>query len=254
MRSIARALAIVVALLAPSAHADVPIVSDAAAVEAYRKGDLATARSEWLALLQGPDAPRAAERARILYDLGNVAFREGKTLEAVGWYTSSRYLRPRDADTWTNLEHARTAAKLEPADRGDLAATLLRLVSSFTPAESEWIAVGGLFLAAVALIGEALRGGRTWRWIAVSGALAALLASGPWAWQLSIRDSDPLLVVEENKALVRSEPGAAAAVVGESSVGSQVERVDELPDWTKIRLDGGLEGWVEKKSVFALRR
>ena len=58
MRSFARALAIVVALLAPSAHADVPIVSDAAAVEAYRKGDLATARSEWLALLQGPDAPR----------------------------------------------------------------------------------------------------------------------------------------------------------------------------------------------------
>jgi hypothetical protein len=121
---------------------------DQAAVDAYRRGDYAGAKSLWIATLEtGRDESGAplpdGERARILYDLGNAAFRAGEPLEAVGWYTASLRLRPRDAETWSNLEHARRTAKLEPADRGDLAATLGRLLTSITHVESQWLALAG---------------------------------------------------------------------------------------------------------------
>lgn len=232
------------------AHAD-----DARAVAAYRGGDLATARTEWLAVLDDPAAaPQGAERARVLYDLGNVAFREGKTLEAVGWYSAALRLRPRDADTWANLEEARSRAKLDPADRGDLSSTLKRGVRSFTTSESRWLALAGMLALAAALAFEAVRGGRYARWTAVLAALTALVMCVPWLDRAIQDRSHALLVIQPDGAQVHSEPRDKAAVTSELPPASVVEHVDDLPDWTKVRLSGGLEGWVPKQTVFSLAR
>lgn len=227
---------------------------DDAAVAAYRQGDLAGARAEWMALLEGADAPQGPERGRVLYDLGNVAFRQGKTLEAVGWYTSAQRYRPRDGDTWANLEEARSVAHLEPADRGDLSSTLRRVVRSVTAAESGWVAVCGLVLCAGALAFEALRGGRMGKWVAIAGVGVTLLAGIPWVDAVARTHGDPVMVVESDKASVFSEPREKATVVAEVAAGMSVERIDELPDWVKVRTDSGAEGWVKSASVFALRR
>ncbi|MBL8858927.1 MAG: tetratricopeptide repeat protein [Planctomycetes bacterium] len=241
-----------IALTAVSAQVQ---ADDAAAIAAYRRGDMATARTEWTALLDADGrAPQGAERARILYDLGNVSFREGRTLEAVAWYTASLRLRPRDADTWANLEEARSRSKLEPAYRGDLSSTLKRVVRSLTGAEAGWLALSGLLLLAAALAFEAVRGGRYARWTAVLAALTACVMCIPWL-DHSVRDgSQTLMVIQPDGASVRSEPRASAAVTSELSAAAVVEHVDELPDWTKVRLEGGLEGWVQKRSVFPLAR
>lgn len=229
--------------------------SDAKAIEAYRKGDLDTARTEWIAVLDDAEhAPRGAERGRILYDLGNVAFRQGKPLEAVGWYTAAVRLRPRDSDTWANLEQARSAAKLEPADRGDLTATLQRIVRAFTPSEARWLALTGIVLLALGLVLEAVRGGRFGRVAAFAGVLAAIVLGIPCLDQHTRTNADPMIAIENDKAIVRSEPRDTAAVVGEVPAGEEIERRDELSDWTKVRLEGGVEGWTKKSSVFPLHR
>jgi hypothetical protein len=206
-------------------------------------------------MLDDPESsPQGPERGRILYDLGNVAYRSGKTLEAVGWYTAALSYRPRDADTWANLEEARSRARLEPADRGDLSGTTRRVLRSFTRAESRWIAALGLVALAAALAFEALRGGRLARWSAVGAACVAVLACAPWIdGELRAR-RDVLMVIEPEKASVWSEPRERAAVVAELAGGESVERVDELPDWTKVRTAAGVEGWMKSGSVFALRR
>lgn len=229
--------------------------SDERAIDAYRRGDMATARSEWTALLDDPaQAPTGSERARVLYDLGNVAFREGKTLEAVGWYTASLRLRPRDGDTWANLEEARSRAKLEPADRGDLSSTLTRILRSFTPAEARWVALGGMLLLGAALAYEAVRGGRFARWLAVCAALAACVGFVPCI-DHGLRDGGrTLLVIQPDGAALRSEPRDKAANTADLAAGSTVEHVDDLPEWTKVRVGGGLVGWVPKGAVFALDR
>ena len=227
---------------------------DSAAVAAYRNGDLARARAEWTALLAPEKGLEGHERARILYDLGNVAFREGHALEAVGWYTASLRLRPRDADAWANLEHARREAQLPPADRGDLRATLDRLLGAFTSAEARLLAFGGLLAWAATLAFEALRGSRATRWFARGGALFALVLAAPWLHGVWTRTAHPHLVVEEGHAVVRSEPRADAAVVAEVSAGEAVEGLDALPSWVKVRAPDGTEGWVGATSVFALER
>lgn len=232
-----------------------PDPQDAAAIDAYRKGDLDTAVVLWSAELEANASSRApAERARRLYNLGNASFRAGRTLEAVGWYTAALRLRPRDGDTWANLEHARSEAKLEPADRGDLSATLRRLFSSLTLAESEWLVVAVAFAWAVVLAGEALRGGRVWRRIAFVGALAVAISLVPLGFSHARESGDPVLVIQADKLPVRSEPRADAAIIAEVASGETLERRDALPDWTKVELASGLAGWVESRSVFALRR
>jgi hypothetical protein len=233
------------------------------AAEAYRRGDFEAAQNLWIAELDGDRTSAAPlsslERGRILYDVGNAAFRRGNVLEAVGWYTASLRVRPRDADTWKNLEHARATAKLEPADRGDLAATASRLLSSLTLAESEWLALAGAVLWLGALVAEALRGGRTLRRLAWVGLVVALLGLSPWIYHRAHDGLDTVLVIEGADAAshgveVHSEPRADATVIANVSAGDEAERLDELPGWTKIELPGGSPGWIESRAAFALRR
>jgi len=233
---------------------------DRAAVEAFRRGDFEAAQNLWTAALErGEGAGRPlppAERGRLLYDVGNAAFRRGNVLEAVGWYTASLRERPRDADTWKNLEHARATAKLDPADRGDLAATGWRLVSSLTSAESEWLALLGAFAWCALLVAEALRGGRLLRRLAFLGLLLNLATLAPWLYHRTHDGLDTVLVIEasEHGADVRSEPRPDAVAVGNAAAGSEVERLDELPGWTKIALPGDASGWIESRAAFPLRR
>jgi hypothetical protein len=225
---------------------------DAGAVAAWRSGDLQAAREQWSALLGRADLPDR-ERARIAYDLGNAAFRDQRPLEAVGWYTASLRLRPRDADAWANLEHARRVANLEPADRGDLRATLARALASFDPAEARLLALFGLGAWALVLAYEALRGGRAARWAALGGFFLAAACSAPWIAGALGAERNPLLVVAEGGADLLSEPRAGAIAVGRAAAGSVVERTDALPDWVEVRADGA-PGWVSAGSVFELRR
>jgi len=234
---------------------------DQAAIDAYRRGNYESAKSLWLAALEsGRDesgAPlHSGERARIFYDLGNAAFRSDAPLEAVGWYTASLRLRPRDSDTWTNLEHARRTAKLEPADRGDLGATLWRLVTSITPAESEWLALAGAALWAALLAAEALRGGRLLRRLSFAATFLALAGLVPWIIHSDRADRDTILVVadDDGGTGVHSEPRSDAAVVANAAAGSELERTDELPGWVKVVTEDGTAGWIESEAAFALRR
>lgn len=226
------------------------------AVDAYRKGDLASARTLWMQTLSPEIALGDAEKARVLYDLGNVAFRDKQVLEAVGWYTASLRLRPRDADTWANLEHARREAGLDPADRGDLSSTVARVLGALTRRESEHLALGGVLVFALTLLAEAWFGNRAARRGAFAGALVMLALSAPYGSHVLRAEHDPMLSIapKEKPLSVLSEPRADAAFIAEVPPGETLERLDQLPDWTRVELDNGLQGWTRTSGVFALRR
>src|SRR5688572_27055520 len=113
-------------------------------LDAYRAPtpDFATARASWSQALARAQGESAALRAQLCKSLGNVAFRQERPLEAAAWFSAATLLEPRDGDAWSNLELARSKAGLEPADRGDMAATLERVLHALTPAEAEWLALG----------------------------------------------------------------------------------------------------------------
>lgn len=228
--------------------------TDQAAIAAYRAGDLETARSLWLETLSNEADLVASERARIAYNLGNSYLRENKALAAVGWFTASLRLRPRDADTWANLELARLAAGLEAADRGDLGATVNRLLSSLTNSESSWLALLALLPLAGALALEALRGTRASRWLSIVALLFAALALLPWCHHRLEAGRDPILIVSEEPISIRAEPRSDADRVAELKAGEIVQRVDELSGWTEVELSGRRRGWLRSEATFQLNR
>lgn len=224
---------------------------DRAAIDAYRAGDHATAAALWIDAL--PLAHLGAERGRICYDLGNTAYRRDELLAAVGWYTAALRHAPRDPDLWANLELARAEAELEPADRGDLSATVVRLLSSLTRGEAEWLLMGAFAILGAALAGEALRGGRVWRRLALVAVVGVLIAGAPLGWQLAQAGGHPMLVVDGGGARSRSEPRSDAQGLGRLQAGSVVQRRDALPGWVKVA-QGGREVWVRERAVFDLVR
>ncbi|MBK7641558.1 MAG: SH3 domain-containing protein [Planctomycetes bacterium] len=228
---------------------------DAAAVEAYRKQDLGTARQYWERCLEDPQLQASrAEKGRILYDLGNVAYRDKQLLEAVGWYTAALRERPRDSDTWSNLEQARSDAHLEPADRGDLVSSLERLVSSLTLEESRALALYAGLVWALFLAGEAFFGGRTWAWLARISTLGMLACLVPWVVQGARAGANELLVIAPQPLELRSEPRADAARILELAPGARVVYQDELPDWIKVDDGSAHSGWAPRAALFPLAR
>lgn len=229
--------------------------ADQAAITCYRRGDLDGARESWERCLADPELARSSEeKGRILYDLGNVAYRQKHLLEAVGWYSAALRERPRDADTWANLEMARSEAHLEPEDRGDLAATLERLLTALTLREARWLALLSVLAWGLVLAGEAFFGGRAWAWIARLSTLVLLLLLLPWQVQSWRAGRDEWLVIAAQPLPLASEPRADATQLGELAPGTRVRRLDELPDWIKLVDAEERIGWARRDSLFALRR
>jgi tetratricopeptide (TPR) repeat protein len=224
---------------------------DRRATEAYRAKEYATAVALWEDALAEAQGPR--ERARLLYNLGNGAYRRGDPLVAVGWYTAALRLTPRDAAAWKNLELARSEAGLDPADRGDLAATAQRLLSALTRTEAEWLLLVALLGWAVCLGGEALRGGRPWRRAGWAGLLTVCVCAAPLAWHLMQPGGRPLMVVKEGGAQGRSEPRTDAASLTRLEAGAVVQRRDALPGWMCVEA-GGKRVWIRERAVFELAR
>jgi len=231
-----------------------PLDTHALAVEAYRAGDWESAETLWRDVLRATEGDDDFDRASVLYDIGNCAFRRGNVLAAVGWYTAAARRAPRDGDVRANLEFARTEAGLDPADRGDLEATFARLVTALTVAEAEWLVLVALFGLAIAFVYEALYGGPFGR-RAVTVALVVLaLTLVPWIAALRAAAGDPYLVVADSGAPVRSEPRDDATVLSTAGAGEILERTDAFPGWIEVELDEGRSGWVPEPALFALRR
>ncbi len=219
-------------------------------VEAYRRADWTAAERYWSSALAEDLGDE--DRARVLYNLGNVAWRRGEALRAVGYYSASLRADPRRADTWKNLETARASAGLAPAYRGDLRSTLLRLFSSLRPHETRALVLVALALALPVLALEALRGGRLFFWLALVAFAGLALASVPWWLGLREGPRDPWLVVRGPMVALRSEPRDELAPSGEISAGEEVERIDELQGWVRVRTKDGSRGWVPEDAVFPL--
>jgi hypothetical protein len=247
-----------VSLASAAQHAEL----DRGALDAYRAEDFASAAVLWrdaLDAASGVDvagAPNASdgERARLMANLGNCAARLDDWTGAAGWFEASLRLRPRDADTREKLSFARSEAGWPPLDRGDLASTTSRVLGAFTADEARWLALLGLLPLLVALAGEALRGSRGWRQASIACAVLWLVACTPCIHAAWNEDADPMLVTSPNGAAARPEPRESAERLERLPAGSRYQRLDETPDWTKLRGPEGRAVWVPSRDVFALER
>ena len=222
-------------------------------VAAYRAGDFASARGLWVDALES-DPTQTVDRGDLLYDLGNAAWRLERPFEAIAWYTACVRIAPRHTDAWVNLEFARGSVELEPADRGDLEATARRLVSSLDLAESEWLAIASGVLLLVALGFHATLGGRPLRRLVWGTALLTGLCLAPWIYNLRRAARDDVMVIAPDGVRALSEPREGATMLARLHPGDELARIDALPGWVRLELEGGTPAWVPSESIFLLRR
>jgi tetratricopeptide (TPR) repeat protein len=223
-------------------------------VTAYRAGDLESAEAQFQKLLDAGLEPH--DRAIVLYALGNIAFRSEAFLEAVACYTAASQAEPPSPDLWHNLELARARAGLDPADGGNLMATLAHL-AALPPEASLWSAAWGLVgLFALVLLVEILRGG--WLPKATAVVLALLLACDLALIQHRASSvlERPAMIITPGGASLCSEPNAERTLGITLEPGETVEVLDTLGTkgqpgaWIKVDAAEGT-GWLDESEVFS---
>jgi tetratricopeptide (TPR) repeat protein len=224
---------------------------DVSAVDAFRSGEHVAALELWNEALCIPELG-SSERSRLLYNAGNAAARDGGWMVAVAYYTEALEGAPRNADLWFNLEYARREAGLEPADRGDLAATCWRLLTAWTETEARWMVLVGALIFLVGLAYEALRGGRTGRVAAWTGLGIGLLLCAPLLRLVLEEEREEVIVVQDRGLALRSEPRSGAQVLEKAAPGTNLLLLDRLGDWVGVETSDGQKGWVLSEGVLAL--
>lgn len=228
---------------------ELPATADAA-VERYRAGDYASAETLWKDAFEAAEA--GPERGRLAYNLGNTAFRQDRFTEAVGWYTLGLRYLPRDADAGPNLELARAEAGLDPLDGGGLTDMLRGMVRRFTAAEARWLALLGVLVLGLVLVGEALRGGRGWWWACLTALVCLPLFFAPWI-RHALEEPHLHLVLQTGTG-GRSEPRMDATNLMRFEAGDVVSVFDEMPGWARVARNDGNDVWVQDSALFPLDR
>lgn len=220
-------------------------------VEAYRAGRYLEAQAAWQETLT--EELDELGRARVYLDLGNAHWRLGESLPAIACYTAAVRLDPRHADAWQNLELARAKANLPPADPGDLGATLRRLLTSLRAPERRALVYLALVVWAALLVLEVRFGGRVLRGGLLAATVLVLVAAVPWVHGCLARErAAPMLVIASTGVPLRAEPLEARAPVGELALLEEVERLDELPGWTRVERADGQRGWVRSETLYGV--
>lgn len=258
-RSLAAALVLAFALAPGLASAD-------AVDEAFVRGNEAASAGDW------EEAAREYEQARQLlpgrsavlsYNLGTAYAHLGES--GLATFHLRRALQSESAPSDEIVEAARRNLGILDR-RAEMEATASG--AQISPPESWWDRVVaalaaqamGWFTLVVGWSAVLLVVVRSWqarrgRPTAVSGALALVLgvvfAIGAAVHGISLRadTTTPRAIALARKLEVREGPGTHRKVSFVLQGGSRVRIVDRSPGWSRIRLEGGLEGWVPEASL-----
>jgi tetratricopeptide (TPR) repeat protein len=238
---------LVVALLlasSPPAPAPAPSERFERANALYRGGDFGGAAREYEAL-----ASDGFTSAALHLNLGNARLRLGRRGPAIASWERALRIDPRDDDARENLR----AARSEDPDRALVGepTLLARLVERTSDgfavalfAVPWWILWGALALR---------RGRRGAPRRALTGlALLATLGVLAGATLLAGRARDrrqPLAVLVAPTSAAREGPSAALKGAFELHEGTRVRVIGTQGDFVRIRLDGGLEGWIARADL-----
>ncbi|MBN2362128.1 MAG: hypothetical protein JXR83_21935 [Deltaproteobacteria bacterium] len=243
-------LLIAAALAAPVARADAPSAAAALgeAEALVGRGDFVGASRAYRTALDA-----GARNAGVLYGLGTAALKSGDVGTAVWALERASRLAPGDEDVRFNLERAleRVAGELGGAARLPRPGAPLLLL---TLRRWQWLTLGLLALALVsALVAVARprwRRARRGLVLATTAAWAAALASaigGYGRWRLAERGD--AVIVHPAAVSAREAPGPRAAVAFALEPGHRIRAIAQRDGHLRLRLNNGLEGWVESGAV-----
>lgn len=209
---------------------------------AYEQGDPAGAIALYNKLL-GRDLPAG----HLLYNLGNAYLRNGELGQAVASYRRSLAALPRNQDVKANLSFARKSSRdaIAPPQPSAVQSTLLFWHYGLSRAELARLVLLINLLFWIALAVRMTRpGSEILRWMVIS-LLLALLVTGS---SLLVRHFLPqqVAVIVPQQVDVFNGPNLEEAVRFKLHAGTEVRLEDQRPEWLRISLPDGSQGWIQK--------
>lgn len=254
-----RLLALALVLVALPAAAD-PLVG-AAQDAAYRRGNEAYLHGDYkeAVLAYEQVAALGVVSEDLYYNLGNAYYKQGALGPAI--YNYERALEversgPGADDARYNLEAAREVVRRRSEDRLVGAETppfWMRAIAPFSTGTLTWtflalyFALFGLLIALRFIAPGFLR---VSLWVLLGFlSLGTLTASTLLAARLYLVTKVERAIVLPDSLAVHEGPDANYQTSFTVHAGLQVRITEHDQDWVRVRLQNGLEGWVEVKSV-----
>jgi tetratricopeptide (TPR) repeat protein len=218
--------------------------------ELYNKGDHAGALRLWHEI-----ADEGLYSPALYYNMGNAAFKSGKTALSILWYEKALLMKPFDEDIRYNLEIARSYV----TDRFDTIPELFVLrwfrMMSLVLDSNGW-AVLTVLLFALCLVLLLL-----WLFSGKPGVKRMTLAAALFSitltlFSLALYHGNRAITIKKRSAVIlspaetgMSSPGTGGKELFVIHEGTKVKIEEEAGEWIRIRLPDGNVGWITSGSI-----
>lgn len=184
------------------------------------------------------------------FNLGNSYLRNGELGDAVASFRRAAIRLPRDEDVRANLAFSRKSTKdaLSPPEPSAFLSTLFFWHYDLSPRELQVVVLSlNLLFWGIWAIRLFHRDSEVLRWIFIL-LLVLLLAT---AGSLFVHHFFPLqvAVVVPQEIEARTAPDSESVVRFKLHAGTEVQVKDRRPDWLRIVLPDGQQGWVEEEWI-----
>jgi tetratricopeptide (TPR) repeat protein len=220
-------------------------------INAFQAGKFEEAKGFFSESLKSPSWKFAA-----LYNLGNIAVRQGHWGEALGYYARAQRQNPHDRDTRDNIQFVfnQLGGKRLTAAPGNFEIFRSQILDRFTFNE----ALACLLLVSLYFLIKLLKQIRLWRTQEEQRKVTTSLIFGGVLLFIILALSSLKLIdsyskrgtIISNHAELRSGPGEANASMLDVSEGTEVAILDSDHDWFQVSpIGGSLVGWVPSSSI-----
>ena len=222
-----------------------------AGVEAYTRGDFASALKDW------QDVQSTGLMSQELYyNLGNAYFKNGEIAPAILWYERALRLDPSDADVRYNLEYARALTQDRIDEVPEVFFEQWGHSLCYLLPSNVWAVLSLVFLAitlALALLfllGSTSGKRRLGFFAGIAALLVTLLCWDMAQWQRTEARRQDLAIVMRPVTSVKSSPSENGAkdlfILHE---GTRVRILDNVSGFSQIEIADGRQGWIPSGEI-----
>ncbi|MEP7093383.1 MAG: tetratricopeptide repeat protein [Flavobacterium sp.] len=228
------------------------------AQNSFEKGNALYQKGEYQEAIQSYESvikENKQHSAELYFNLGNCYYKLNKVAPSIYNYEKALVLKPNDAETLNNLKFAKklTIDEIKEIPKVGFAKLLQNFTSVFDYNTWAWIMVGLAFSFLLSFIGyyfSQLTLSKRIYFIGMFILLLALLISAfAGISEKSHYENDRPAIVFAEMTEVRSEPQKAGSPILVVHEGAKVYVIESLPNWTKIELTDGTEGWIDASAI-----
>lgn len=192
---------------------------------------------------------------QVYYNMGNCYYRMNEIAKSILYYEKAKKLNPSDADVQFNLQlaNAKTTDRIISDTPIFLVNWWHNFINSFSEKGWSIICIALLFLAALLLVLYSISGNLAVRqlgfWGGIVMTIFSICAFGFAREQYETLTSHDTGVIMTASVTVKGAPEDKATQLFIIHEGTKVNIVKTEGDWTEIRLNSGVQGWLMTSDV-----